>query len=213
MVRPTGGRAGRPSCQSGMPGVALGPATLGSGPSSLRRATFADLVGGLLGAVGLSGFSLSVRRRTAWAAFLVGLLTTMAVAALIVTPLSFAFVCTLPGGEVGGAISWGLLGTLLVFHRAALRGNLDRRDWHYPCHSEQALLSPGSSFCHPRCFLPTTRATRVSQLACGDADYPVLRSRRIWYLPNHATSLSGFTRCLPIVFCEAETQSVMRDNW
>ena len=64
---------------------------------------------------GLLGLWLSTRRRTIWAAFLVGLLATAAVAAVIVTPLSFAFLWTLPPGEVGGAISWGLLGTLVVF--------------------------------------------------------------------------------------------------
>jgi hypothetical protein len=64
---------------------------------------------------GLLGLWLSARRRTIWAAFLIGLLTTAAVAAVIVTPLSLAFLWTLPPGEVGGAISWGFLGTLLVF--------------------------------------------------------------------------------------------------
>ena len=64
---------------------------------------------------GLLGLWLSSRCRTIWAAFRVGVLVTAVVAAVIVTPLSLAFVWTLPPGEVGGAISWGLLGTLFVF--------------------------------------------------------------------------------------------------
>lgn len=64
---------------------------------------------------GLLGLWLSTRRRTIWAAFLVGLLVTGAIAIVIVTPLSLAFLWTLPPGEVGGAISWGLFGTLVVF--------------------------------------------------------------------------------------------------